>query len=84
MTDPRTDKRENAESATENAPGTNVARHGVPGFHPTQDEEGRPLARQEPDADQGARADTGTGDQPGNTGGDRFATPSGDAATDRL
>lgn len=54
----------------------NVARTGVPGFHHTTEPgDGRPLARMAKDTDDPGRVNTGTGDQPGNTGGDRFATP---------
>jgi len=55
-----------------------VPLHGIPGFHHTEEEGDHvPLAHMELDKDEKKRADTGTGDQPGNTGGSRFATPSG-------
>jgi hypothetical protein len=53
-----------------------VAAEGVPGFHHTLQADGSTLAAMEPDADTPGRVNTGTGDQPSNTGGDRFATPS--------
>lgn len=54
-----------------------VAPLGVPGFHHVIEEgDGRPLAKMELDDDaRDGRANTGTGDQPGNVK-DRFATPS--------
>lgn len=58
--------------------GGEVSRRGVPGFHTTHEPgTGRAMARLEMDADEEdlGRVNTGTGDQPGNTGGDRFATP---------
>ena len=53
-----------------------VAPVGVPGFHHVIEEgDGRALAKMELDDDaRDGRADTGTGDQPGNVK-DRFATP---------
>mgnify|MGYP001550954622 CR=1 FL=1 len=57
-----------------------VPLHGVPGFHTTEEKEDHVrLAHLELDADEKGRVNTGTGDQPSNTGGSRFATPSGDA-----
>ncbi|MEZ4808615.1 MAG: NADPH-dependent FMN reductase [Flavobacteriales bacterium] len=49
---------------------------GIPGFHHVVGPDGRVMARMEPDADSTDRADTGTGDQPGNIGDDRFMTSS--------
>jgi hypothetical protein len=56
-----------------------VPLHGIPGFH-NKVEEGDQvrLAAMELDADRPAFAHTGTGEQPGNSGGSRFATHSGD------
>jgi hypothetical protein len=55
-----------------------VQAEGIPGFHHKREEEdGVPLAHMELDADAKGRVDTGTGDQPANTEGSRFATPSG-------
>jgi hypothetical protein len=61
-------------------PTADVSMRGVPGFHSTRGPDGRALARMEMDPDERylGRADSGTGDQPGNTGGDRFATPNQD------
>ncbi len=53
-----------------------VARQGVEGFHHTTEPgDGRRMAWMEMDGDERDRVNTGTGDQPSNTGGDRFATP---------
>ena len=59
-----------------------VAPLGVPGFrHKRDGGDGPPLAGMELDTDaQDERAHTGTGDQPGNTEGSRFATPSDEKA----
>lgn len=55
---------------------TYLAQLGVPGFHPTVEaEDGRVMARMELDDPTADRADTGTGDQPGNIGSSRFSTP---------
>ncbi len=55
-----------------------VSSHGVPGFHNKRGEDGTLLAGMELDADTDpARVDTGTGDQPSNTGGSRFTTATG-------
>ncbi|HNR54196.1 MAG TPA: four-helix bundle copper-binding protein [Flavobacteriales bacterium] len=55
---------------------TYLAQLGVPGFHHTVEPgDGRVMARMELDATAGDRADTGTGDQPGNIGSSRFSTP---------
>ena len=60
-----------------------AARRGVPGFHPDAQTETRPEgsgmstpASLELDPDNNERVNTGTGDQPGNTGGSRTGTPS--------
>ena len=56
-----------------------VPLHGIPGFHNTEEEEDHVrLAHLKLDADEKGRVNTGTGDQPSNTGGSRFATPSGE------
>lgn len=53
-----------------------LAQLGVPGFHNTVEPgDGRVMARMELDDPKGDRADTGTGDQPGNIGRSRFSTP---------
>jgi hypothetical protein len=52
-----------------------AAQHGIPGFHHEAAPDGSIMAAMKADAKDPGRADTGTGDQPGNTGGDRFATP---------
>lgn len=56
----------------------NVAQRGVPGFHNKIElGDGVPLAAMELDADTAPeRVNTETGDQPGNTHGSRFKTPS--------
>jgi predicted ester cyclase len=60
----------------------NVSRHGVPGFHHRK-ENGREMASMELDTTgEEGRVNTGTGDQPGNTHQDRFATPNADPADD--
>ena len=49
---------------------------GIPGFHGTEEvEDHARMARMELDKDEKARVDTGTGDQPSNSEGSRFATP---------
>jgi hypothetical protein len=59
-----------------------AVRRGSPGFHLPDEEEqlkrgdGVSPASLELDAGQGRRVNTGTGDQPGNTGGSRTGTPS--------
>lgn len=55
-----------------------VSLHGIPGFHPTE-EEGDHVRMAHMALDKGLkdRVDTGTGDQPANTGGSRFASASG-------
>jgi len=60
-----------------------AARRGVPGFHHDAQTETRPEgsgmstpASMELDSDNNGRVNTGTGDQPGNTGGSRTGTPS--------
>lgn len=53
-----------------------VQLHGIPGFHATEEPEDHvPLARMEQDRHEKGRVNTGTGDQPGNSGSSRFATP---------
>lgn len=53
-----------------------VAVHGIPGFHGTEEEVDHVrMAHMEMDKDLKGRVNTGTGDQPSNTGGSRFATP---------
>jgi hypothetical protein len=56
-----------------------VTLHGIPGFHHVEERGDQVrLAHMELDKDAKDRAATGTGDQPGNTHGSRFATPSGE------
>ena len=56
-----------------------VPLHGIPGFHnKVEDGDHVHLAPMELDANRPAFAHTGTGEQPGNSGGSRFATHSGD------
>ncbi|MBK8580520.1 MAG: hypothetical protein LKM36_10480 [Flavobacteriales bacterium] len=53
-----------------------VQLHGIPGFHGTEEAEDHArMANMELDKDEKGRVDTGTGDQPSNSEGSRFATP---------
>ena len=66
-------------SEPSNAANPDVPLHGIPGFHHTEEEGDHVrLAPMELDKDEPDRVDTRRGDQPCNTGGSRFATPSGD------
>ena len=77
MTDPKHPSPSKEQMPTHVPVNPTVAPEGVPGFHHTTQPDGSTLAAMEPDADTSGRVNTGTGDQPANTGGDRFATPSG-------
>mgnify|MGYP001546574920 CR=1 FL=1 len=72
--DPHAVRKDHAITAADPA----VSLHGIPGFHHKEEEGDHVhLANMALDKDEKGRVDTGTGDQPSNSGGSRFATPSG-------
>lgn len=60
-----------------------VPLEGIPDFHVVEEVDDHVrMAPMKIDKDIKGRVNTGTGDQPGNTGGSRFATPSGSTGED--
>ncbi len=56
-----------------------VPLHGIPGFHHVEEAgDHARLAHMNIDKDEKNRVNTGTGEQPSNSHGSRFATPSGE------